>query len=327
MTYSILGSCFSSVFAVPACVVDEHLKLCGGLSLKALLWILRNQSAADLDTLASALGQPRGEVIDALQFWVERGILLCDTADKSAQSIQKTQPIAQEVPPAVALPELPPVRPTQSQVNARLEESDELRLLFQEAQNRLGRTVGYDGQCTLLMLHDTYGLPVEVVPMLLQYCDLQGKPGWRYIETVGCDWGRRDIDTVEKAGEIITRLHAGFRLWNELARRTGITAPKPTARETAYLDDWTLQRGFDIDMIHLAYEETVERTGKISFSYMNKILQNWHKSGIQTPDAAEAAKRERLAKVTKGNPKPPKAQESTASAPSYDIEAFERSIL
>lgn len=37
-------------------------------------------------------------------------------------------------------------------------------------------------------------------------------------------------------------------------------------------------------MIKLAFEITVNRTGKAAFNYMNKILQNWHENGVKTPD-------------------------------------------
>lgn len=43
-------------------------------------------------------------------------------------------------------------------------------------------------------------------------------------------------------------------------------------------------------MIRLAYERAVENTGKLSFAYINKVLQNWHREGVRTAaDAANAS--------------------------------------
>ena len=35
-----------------------------------------------------------------------------------------------------------------------------------------------------------------------------------------------------------------------------------------------------------AYENTVARTGKIAFGYMDKILESWYRQGIKTAEQA-----------------------------------------
>ena len=125
-----------------------------------------------------------------------------------------------------------PLKPTSDQIACRLMEEPALRLLYAEAQQKLGRTIGYDGQSTLLMIHDQYGLPVEVILMILEYAASQGKTSMAYIAKMGRDWGEREIDTLEKAEEQLTRLRTGQSLWNPaegsdrnphtaLTRRTG----------------------------------------------------------------------------------------------------------
>ena len=55
---------------------------------------------------------------------------------------------------------------------------------------------------------------------------------------------------------------------------------------------WYGELGFGIDVIRLAYERAVENTGKLSFAYINKVLQNWHWEGVRTAaDAANASAR------------------------------------
>ena len=48
-----------------------------------------------------------------------------------------------------------------------------------------------------------------------------------------------------------------------------------------------LALGFDAPIIARAYDETAERTGKISFNYMDKVLLNWHNAGYKTPEDVE----------------------------------------
>ena len=122
-------------------------------------------------------------------------------------------------------------------------------------------------------------------------------------------------------------MQASLALWNELRRRTGIHAPRPTASQCAHLQRWSRELGFDLDMIHAAYEEMAERTGKLSFSYMNKVLEGWHAAGVKTPEAAAIAK-EKFQQARKPAAKKPKsAPAATGYSPSFDLAAFEQSTL
>ena len=41
------------------------------------------------------------------------------------------------------------------------------------------------------------------------------------------------------------------------------------------------------ELLSKAYDITVEKTGKLSYAYMAKILDNWHSSGIKTAEDVE----------------------------------------
>jgi len=324
-------SALPGMFAVPESLVDEHLKLARETQLKVLLWILRHGEAEGLQALAHWLGRPEGDLMDALQFWVDRGLVSIDNAQLTMRNEAEVKapalPMAQAVPEIV---ELPPARPTANQILTRVEENQDLHRLFREADRIMGRTIGYEGRCALLMLHDTDGLPVEVIYMLLQCCAEAGKTNTGYIETVGRDWGRREIDTIEKAGEEIAALKENLTLWNELRRLAGLHAPRPTAAQGEHLRRWRAM-GFGTDMVFAAYEEMAEHTGKLSFSYMNKVLEEWHRQGVKSPAEAIAAKErfraERAAPEKTAAKKSVKGAGATGYGPSFDLEAFERSTL
>ena len=324
-------SALPGMFAVPDSVVDEHLKLAREKELKVLLWILRHGEAGGLQALAHWLGRPEGDLVDAVQFWIDRGLIAVESGERRMENVAEAKaPALQPAAPVVPAVDVPiaPIRPTASQILTRVGEDSDLRRLFQEADRILGRTICYEGQCALLLLHDTDGLPVEVVYMLLQYCAEAGKTNNGYIEAVGRDWGRREIDTIEKAGEQIAALKGDLALWNELRRLAGLHAPRPTAAQGEHLRRWRAM-GFRLDMVFAAYEEMAEHTGKLSFSYMNKVLETWHAAGIKTPAEAAAAKERFQAEKTKPEkPTPKKSKQGAAGyGPSFDLDAFERSTL
>ncbi|MCL2446014.1 MAG: DnaD domain protein [Oscillospiraceae bacterium] len=309
-------------FAVPCDITDAHLKLARELELKVLLWLLRHNGTRELSELAAWLGKSEEMLVEAAQYWVNKGVL------KIAEPVEAATAASALSTKHLALStNLPPARPTQQQILTRTHEDDNLRALFAEADKLLGRTLGYDGQCTLLMLHDHYGLPCEVIPMLLHYAKQVGKTNTAYWQAVGKDWAQRGIATLEQAAEQIEQLKANFDLWNALKARTGIAAPRPTDKQHAMLRKWTSDWKFGLDMIAAAYDEAAERTGKVSFSYMNKVLENWHAAGITTVEQAAAAQA-KFTQERKAKPKQSKqTMQSGGFATSYDMNAFVQSTL
>jgi len=320
-------------FAVPDSLVDEHLKLAKEPHLKVLLWILRHGETGGLQALAQWLGRPEGDLVDAAQFWIDRGLITIGDAQlamRNAPEAKAPAPPEPAIPlapdPSPLVPDLPPVRPTATQVLTRTGEDPDLRRLFQEADSILGRTIGYEGQCALLMLHDTYGLPLEVIYMLLKHCAKTEKTNITHILKVGVAWAEREIDTIAKAGEWITYLENSTSLWSELCRHAGRDIPRGKSREKSLLR-WSGELGFGMDMIGLAYDEMADNCSQINFGYINKVLEEWHKHDVKTPAQAAAAKAEFLASRQKPASNKPKQESAPGYGPSFDLEAFERSTL
>ncbi|MDR1630518.1 MAG: DnaD domain protein [Oscillospiraceae bacterium] len=335
--YQVNPASFGSVFVMPAEVVDKHLRLAGSVQLKVLLWFYRHAAAcAEIDELVNFIGLPKADVFDALQYWVDCGLLIKQGEALLPQAVTPPPGTKEEAPePAEekkreSLPEIPLIKPTMRQVAARMGECAEVRSLFLEAQNILGRTIGFDAQSALLMLHDHYGLPAPVILMLCEYARSHNKQNaMNYILKLGKDWAEREIDTFEKATEQLSRLETANAAWNRLKVLAGIATPLPTTKQQSYLSVWVGDWGFSVDMIYAAYEEMAEKTGGLSFNYINKILQNWHTLGLKTPAEVEAFREERAAATAKPEPKKAAAKgaKKAAAKPqetSYDLDEAER---
>lgn len=323
MSYSVNPTAFKSIFAVPTDIVDKHIRLANEHQLKVLLWILRNSpDCPDIDEMCSALKMNRSDAIDYLQYWVLTGVLSGDNGEIAAE-IPKQAEISVKETPIIHKVEAQPAlasKPSSAEIATRLDESPEIGHLFNEAQAMLGKTIGYDGQCTLLLVHDHYGLPTEVIFMMLDYCVSIGKTNYGYIEAVGKDWGTREIDTLDKAAEQISILRNTNSLWKEFAACAGISTPRPSMKQTEFLRRWGNELKYGIDMIMLAYDEMANHTSKLSLAYIDKVLSNWHSKGYKTPDDVEKGKEEQ--KDTK-KPKTP----GNSNTASYDLDEFkERSL-
>ncbi len=314
MSYSVNPTVFKSIFAVPADIVDKHIRLANGDQLKVLLWILRNSpDNPDLDKMCTDLRMNKTDAVDYLQYWVLTGVL-SDSGGSFASVPATETPVKQPASTVenkkADIPAVAPSKPSSSEIAKRVEESPEIMNLFNEAQQKLGKTIGYDGQCTLLLLHDHYGLPCEVLFMMIEYCVSIGKTNYAYLEAVGKDWGNREIDTLDKAAEQISVLRKANAVWQEFARNAGIANPRPTVKQTEYLRRWNSEWKFSVDMIILAYEEMANHTGKFSMAYIEKILAGWMNKGFKTPADIENA-----AKNTKNS-------EQNSTGASYDLNKF-----
>lgn len=301
MDFIVNPSKWNTSFAVPAEVVDKYIRLAGSVQIKVILWMLRHSAdERNIEKMSQDIGVSSADCADALTFWTEMGVLVkTDVSENTvANAVENSNndvlAISPKIPEKQQLPEIEVVKPTVEQIVARGDESEEIRFLFNEAQLRLGKTIGHDGQAVLLMMHDAYGLPVEVIVTIIEYCVSVGKTSTSYIAKIGKDWGEREIDTLEKADEIISELKTVDNIWNEFRLRTGISTPRPTSAQMKYLSRWKNEYGFSTDMIYLAYEETANNINKVSFQYMDKILKNWFKEGLSTPSDVAKAKQERL---------------------------------
>lgn len=329
MSYSVNPSAFKSIFAVPTDIVDKHIRLANGHQLKVLLWILRNSpDNPDIEKMCYDLKINSSDAYDYLQYWVLTGVL---SGDKNG-NVTANSPVITEKNEEIKSSEIkrvvqPPVsvasKPSSAEIIKRIDESPEIGHLFNEAQQKLGKTIGYDGQCTLLLIHDHYGLPTDVLFMLIDYCVSIGKTNYGYIEAVGKDWGNREIDTLDKAAEQISILRNANSLWKEFASYAGITTPRPTVKQTEYLRRWSNELKFGIDMIMLAYEEMANHTAKLSLGYMDKVLISWYNKGFRTPADVEKYNNDQKNKqnsYTTGN------KNATSNA-SYDLDKFKEQSL
>lgn len=79
---------FGLSFSVPAVVTDKHLKLAGSAQLKVLLWLLRHMGDDhSMSSLCAALRMSQADAADAMQYWVEAGVVLIEGEQVTAVEI------------------------------------------------------------------------------------------------------------------------------------------------------------------------------------------------------------------------------------------------
>lgn len=334
MEFKINPAVMGNMFALPSVIADENLKLASAVQLKSILYLFRHQMMGESVTcqeIADATGYDREDVVDAMIFWQERGVAVKDTEETltftpiASKAENVPEPKLKKVKEEKKVEVIPVTKPTHEQIAARCEECKEFRHLFEEAHIKLNKTIGYEGQSTLIMLHDSYGLPLEVILMLIEYAKIKGKTGFAYLANLGRIWAENEIDTLEAAEGYIEEQTGIDAVWKEFKELSGVKNQNPTTKQRNYFNIWKKEYGYDVDMIFKAYEISVENTEKMSLQYMDKILKNWYDKGVKTPMDAEKLKADFKSKKTKS--KKEQKPEVHSENSSYDLDAFAKKAV
>lgn len=324
MEYRLDMGMWNKVFAVPSALVDLHLKLAGKEQLQAILYILRHAGEAfSPEAMAQALGMSVDNALDALEYWSDRDLLAVSGGDlRPLPQLEQGHSEREPAPPAaVPVPTsgpspLPPkkrmVRPDATHLAARIQESEDIRFLLQEAEATFGKTLSPAMSSLLLTITDDYGLPIEVTVMILHYAKDVGKTGTSYIDSVARNWAESGIFTLEAAEAKLRELSERRLAWGKVQSAAGIAKRSPTAKEEEASYRWVYEWAFTQEMLTAAYERCANNTGKFSAAYMNKVLEGWHKSGVR--NLSELAALEQKQEAAK------KKDEKA----SYDIDELER---
>lgn len=287
MGFRINWDC-GNVFAVPDSAVDKGLKLASGKAVKVLMYIMRFKSD---EGICDYLGISREDEEDALSYWEQLGILTQTDASAPAEK-ETASPPSEDKQTAATVKSPSTVKPqtavklhTAADITKRINESEEIRDLFDMVEASLGRPLTFNDHSTLIWIHDYLGMCPEVLIMLVNYCIGIGKANMRYIERIALSWADEGIDTGKKADEKILALQKSRSLIGQYMSALRINRVL-TKKEDSCMKKWAAAE-VSTELLMNAYDRTVNNTGSVSFPYMDKILSDWIEKGIKSSAEAD----------------------------------------
>ena len=325
MTYTWNMRLMGDVFVLPGDIVDNHLRLAGSTQLKVLLWCARcGRGEFDAQACSAAIGVSPADCVDALQYWLQTGVLTENGAPASGPAAPPKPAPAPTAPstPSPAMRVMPPVqarpaavKPQMNEVVKRQQQSADFAGLLTTVEARLGRPLSHGDMSTLLYLLDTAGLPAGVIMMVVGYAVTVGKANMRYIEKMALDWADREITTVDRAEQEMLRLERRRQAIGHIQALFGLTQSPTFAQvESAY--KWVCEWQMPDELIQLAGKQCIERCGKFQFGYVSKILEHWHTDGLKTLDQVKQAGQAGAAKTSKPR-----------KTTSFDLDAYDEMAL
>ena len=311
----MLGNKLPSFIAVPSEIIDRHIGKASGLYIKVILYILRTDEI-DPAKMAGVLSVPESDIEEAVRYWIGSGILPEKEAEACLNAARKSRESSPEkeapVTPVKKVPSPPPVSA----------EREEVRFLLTTAEQILARPLTSTEQQGCVFFLEEYDLPADVIVMAIEFACMHQRGNYRYISKLLAGWHEQGINTHPLAEEYIRVQTERMTHESEVMELFGIKNRGLTTANRKYILQWYQDYGYDIGIIKMAYERALDQIGQASFPYIGKILQNWHKMGLKTPEEILAGDVKKPASTGSSNSGSGNA--SGNGSPSYDIDAFAR---
>ena len=277
--------------------IDKLIRVGDGDAALLYLYILKTQGQSTSTEAAAALGKNPGSIASSMAVLSRLGLVKLDNKteaappeahmDSRSEMRTETQPDSQ---PYAHADEYEPQQRRLSVEDMKREmvKGSVFCSLVEAAQGSLGKIMSPDELLRLFGIYDSLHMAPEVILQLITHCITESRgrsggrmPSMRYIEKAAYTWEREGIFTLDKAEEYLKALDARKSVRGEIKRAMQIRDREFSETEKRYVDNW-ISMGYEAGAIAIAYDRTMVKTGKLAWSYMDTIINNWHSKGLLT---------------------------------------------
>lgn len=321
--------------------IDHHMAQANGEFVKVYLFLLRHledpSSTLSVSKIADGLNHTEKDVLRAFRYWESVGVLSLGKEKESAPSAPA--PVPQKAPEEKA-PEKPvqkadppkeakEAKPSKAIPMDSFKAQKELKSLLFIAEQYLGKTLSKSDTDAITYFYDTLGMSADLVEYLIETCVENGHKSMHYIQKVALSWSDDGVQTVEQARQRSMNYNKNcYTVLNAF----GIKNRGPAVSEISYIQKWTDDYGFTLDIIQEACNRTIASTHQPSFEYADTILEKWHAGqvhhlkDIESLDAA--FQKEKNAKKTPvSRPKNVTKNMNNFERRNYDMDSLEEQLL
>lgn len=212
--------------------------------------------------------------------------------------------------------------------------NEEIEQLLMVTEQYVARPLTRSDMETILFLYDRLGFSTDLIDYLVQHCVERGKKDFRYMEKVALAWHEQGITSPTDAQNASRKYDkVVYTIMKSLGKNAN-----PAPKELEYINKWTKDYGFLLDVIQEACDKTVMTTDNHRFAYADGILTKWyqagvhHKADIPAADAAykrisQNADKPRKNSTNRTDNIVTKNKFNNFAQNTYDFDALEQNIL
>ena len=131
-----------------------------------------------------------------------------------------------------------------------------------------------------------YSFDEQVMIALFDYCYKRSALHRNYIQTVAEAWASNKVKTWNDLDSYYQKQENMNKIKKSIAKKLGKHSGL-TQYEEAYIENWILNFGYDMNIIEIALKRTTFKQNP-TFEYINNIITDWHDRNLKTPSEIEA---------------------------------------
>ena len=177
---------------------------------------------------------------------------------------------------------------TTDELEAFLQGQAEAATYLDECQNIWGSLFNPREINTVIALVDTWGFQWDYVIALLAFAckqfkekENQGK-SLNYVYRMAVSLHKEGIVTSRALQQKFVEIEKMASFEKRLRDMFGLGARILTPKEKKYISTWLYEYHYDIEIVELAYNITVDVKGAPNISYTNGVLKHWFEDGLKT---------------------------------------------
>ncbi|MBD7916240.1 DnaD domain protein [Clostridium sp. Sa3CUN1] len=306
--------------------IERYMPKARGEFIKVYLLMLKynftGEPGVNSTVLATTLNLLESDIINALNYWNEEGIIKLLPIDNMGNFHIEFIDLSEEGTSNV------------DKFNLVEELTDNSNgYMLKDIGKLLGRTLSPSEVETYIGWKKDFKFSSELILILIEYCASKGKTNFRYIEKVAIAWNEMNIKTVDDAQNYIRKTEDKWGTYREILKFLGIRNTDIMKPQEDLLEKWTSTYGYSLEVIKKACDICFQRLNRADFKYIDGILSSWNKDKLKTLEDIEKkeanfknSSNKKAFNNSKNNNKP-KLRFDNFKGREYDYDDLEKKLL
>ena len=271
----------------------EEFREASAAELKVLLALKELGGTASDDELSDLCEVSKARVSAAIALWQESGVIAPMEHGKEVSFFGNK--VTEEFAERETLGEL---YDESAKSVAKTIRDKRLASLFDEIANMMGKAMLTPQEIKKISeLASQYELSEEYIATLAAHLLAEGKLSVGILVRRAMNLAGDGIITAEHLSLYISDKEQEKNEYMEYRRIFGIFDRKLAPKEKEYLHKWSREYAYGTEIVTMAYDICVMNTSKLSFAYMDKLLNDWSANGCKTLTDCERRYTERKAEL------------------------------
>ena len=269
---------FSST-ELPDVFFTEYLSQASGDYIKIYLYIVflsKYGKDVKINDLSKKLNIDFKTIQEGIKYWEDNGVITKKNTGYIINNLQEIE-LHKLYKPKVALSAESVKQTAQNQYRAKAIENIN-NLFFQGIMSP-------SWYSDIDLWFKKYSFDEEVMIALFQYCYNRSALHRNYIQTVAEAWFKSNVKTFSDLDSLFAKQEKLNTLYKSISKKLGYTRAL-TEYEKGYIEKWTIEYAFDLNIIEIALKKTTAKTNP-NFDYLDKLLSDWHDRGFKTTEEIE----------------------------------------